>query len=62
MNKSEVEAIEDRISKLLENAANDYNESIRTDNTEAAEAYACRSIAASAIVIATIKALGGEYL
>lgn len=62
MKESEVKAVEQRIAKLLENAFDDYNESISTDSQEKAEAYACRSMAASAIVIATIKALGREYL
>lgn len=62
MDKSEVKVIEDRIAKILEKAADDYNESIKTDDQELATAYACRSMAASVFVIAAIKALGKEYL
>lgn len=62
MDKSEVEAVEHQILNLLENVVDDYKESIKTDNAEKATAYACRSMAASAIMVATIKALGREYL
>ena len=53
------ELAEDKIVELLKNAADDYSESISTNNQETATAYACRSMAASAIIIATIIATRG---
>lgn len=62
MNDPEVEAVENQILNLLGNAIDDYKESLKSVSTEEVTAYACRSIAASAIIVATIKTLSREYL